>query len=104
MEAEYIALYKYTRGVLPFVSIKKQIWFILEIQRDTPKVMCSLSRKLVKVQEENQGVVRLSVATKIRPWTNHILIKYHHFPILVANVDVEIKHVNTKEYITENFT
>ena len=33
----------------------------------------------------------------------HIVIKYHHFQSFVANGDVEIKHVDTKEYIADIF-
>ena len=42
MEAEYITLYKSTRGVLPFVILMKEIYFVLELQHETLKVLRSL--------------------------------------------------------------
>ena len=40
----------------------------------------------------------------MRPCTKNISIKYHNFCIFVANGDVDIKHVDTKEQITDIFT
>ena len=34
----------------------------------------------------------------------HIAINYHHLQIFVVIVDVDIKHVDTKEYIADIFT
>ena len=41
-EAEYIALSQSMRGVLHFVSLMKEIYFILELQGDSSKVLCNL--------------------------------------------------------------
>ena len=39
----------------------------------------------------------------MRPCTKHIAIKYHHFRSFIANGDVEIKHVDTKEHKSDIF-
>ena len=54
----------------------------------------------VTVHEDNQGSIALTVTPKIRPCTKHIAIKYHHLQSFVANGDVEIEHIDTKEQIT----
>ena len=46
-EAKYIALSQAMRGVLPFVSLMKDIELLLEFQCDTPKVLCNIFQKLV---------------------------------------------------------
>ena len=39
----------------------------------------------------------------MQPCTKHIAIKYCHFRSFVANCDVEIKHIGTKEQIVGIF-
>ena len=39
----------------------------------------------------------------MQPHTKHIAIKYHHLRSFVANGDVEIKNVDTKEHIKDIF-
>ena len=63
-------------------------------------VLCSLFENPVTpvmVYEDNQGDIVLAVSPKMRSCTNHISVKYHHLWSFVANGDVRIKHVNTKE-------
>ena len=103
-EAEYISLSQAMRDVLPFVSIMKEIEFVLKLQGDTPAVLCSIFENKVTVYEDNQGAIEFTVSMKIRrPHTNHITIKYHQFQSFVANGEVEIKHVDTKEQIADIF-
>ena len=52
---------------------------------------------LVTIYKDIQGVIALVVYPQMRPRTKPIVINYHHFRTLVANGDVEIKHVDTKE-------
>ena len=92
------------RSVLHFSSIMKYIEFVIDLQGDIPKVLCSLFGKPVTSHEDNQGVIALSVAPQIQTRTKHIAIKYHHFHIFVTNGDVEIQHIETKEQITDIFT
>ena len=100
-EAEYIALSQVMRDILPFVSLTKDIEFLLKLQGDTPTILCSLFEKPVTVHEDNQGMTALTFSPQIQPRMKHIAIKYHHFRSFVANGDVDIKHVDTKEQIAD---
>ena len=95
-EAGYIALSAAMRGFLPFVSLMKEIEFVLEIQGDTPKVLCSPFENPVTVYEDNRWAIALAVSPQIRPLTKHIAIKYHHFRSFIANGDIEIQHFYIK--------
>ena len=53
----------------------KEIEFLIEIQRDTPKVLCSIFEKPVTFHKYNQLAIALTVAAKIRPRNKHIVIK-----------------------------
>ena len=41
---------------------------------------------------------------KMRPWTKHILVKYHHFHEAVRKGVVTVKQVNTNEQIADILT
>ena len=47
----------------------------------------------VTIQGYNQGSNSLVVGPQIRPCTEHIAIKYHHFCSFIKNGDVEIEHI-----------
>ena len=79
----------------------KKIEFVLELQGDAPKVLWSPFENPVTVHENNQGSIALTVATKMRPHTRQIVIKYHHFQSFVTNGDVEMQHIETTEEITD---
>ena len=102
-EAEFIALSQTMRDVLFFVCLTKKIWYILELQVDAPKVLCSIFEKSVTFHKNNQGEIALTVDPQIWPCTKHIKIKYHQLRIFVANYDIEIQHIDTKEQITDIF-
>ena len=91
------------RYVLPFVSLIQNIEFALNIQGNTPTVLCSILKK-VTIHKYNKGAIALAFDPHMRPSTNHIVIKYHHFRSFVANCDVEIQHIYTKEQIADIFT
>ena len=97
MEAEYIDLSQAMRYVLPFVSLMKEIEFVLKLQGDTLTIMCSIFKNPITFHEDNQGEISLAVSLQMRTRTKHIAIEYYHFWIIVANGGVKIKHVNTKE-------
>ena len=102
-----MALSQAMREILPFVTIMKEIEFVLKLQGDALTVLCIIFEKLVMhvtVYGDNQGSVALAISLQMKPLTNHIAIKYHHFRSFVANGDIKIKHVNTKEKITDIFT
>ena len=70
-------------------------------------LLCSLFKKpvtLVTFYKDNQGEIVIAVSPQIRPHTNHIAIMYHHFRSFVVNGDVQIKHADTKEQISDIFT
>ena len=107
VEAEYIDLSQAMRGILPFVSLMKKFEFVLKLQEDAPTVLFSLFEKPltpVTVYKENQGEITLVVSSLMRHCAKHIDIKYHHLQSFVANGDVKIKHVDTKEQIADIFT
>ena len=93
--------------VLPFVILMKEIEFVLKIKGDALKVLYSLFKKPVTpvtVYRENQGAITLAVSPKLQLRTKRIAINYYHFRSFVVNVDAKVKHVDTKEQITDIFT
>ena len=66
--------------------------------------MCGICKKLVTVHKDSQGAIALAVAPQIRPRTNNIAIKYHYFWSFVANDDIYIQIIDTKEQIVDIFT
>ena len=48
-----------------FVSLTKEIVFVLNIKGDTPTVMCSLFENSVTGHEDNQGAIALVVALQM---------------------------------------
>ena len=81
----------------------KEIRFLLELQIDSPKVLCSIFRNPVTAYEGNQGAIALAVAPKYDVVKNNIAIKYHHFQSYVANGDVDIQHIDTRVQIAYIF-
>ena len=79
----------------------EEIEFIIKIQRDTLMVLFGIFENPVTVHEDNQEVIALAIALQMRPCMKHIMIKYHHFHSFVANGDVCIQHIDTKEQITD---
>ena len=57
--------------------------------------------KLVTLQKFNQGEITLVVAPQMWPFTNHIMIKFHHLISSISKEDVIIKHIDSKEYIKD---
>ena len=74
------------------MSLIKYIEFVLELQGDSPMVMCSIFKRPFIVHNDNQGEIALTVATQIWACIKHITIKYHHFCNFMENGDVEIQH------------
>ena len=102
-EVEYIDLYQAIRDVLTFVSLMKEIEFILKLQGDTPTVLWSIFEKPVTFQEDNQGKIALAVAPQMQPCMKHTPIKYYHLQSFVRNGDIYIQHIETKEQIMDIF-
>ena len=85
------------RDILPFVSLIKDIGFEPKIQGYTPALLCSLLKNLFIVHEDSKGAIALQFAPQMQPRTKNIAIKCHHFRSFVANGDVDIQHIDTKE-------
>ena len=81
----------------------KEIKSVTNFQGSTPAVLCSIFENPFAVHEENQGAIALAVAPQMRPRMKHIVIKYHHLQSFVANGDIGIRHIGTKEHITAIF-
>ena len=90
MQAEYIALYQATRDVFLFVSLMKEIEFVLNVQGGTPTVLCICFKNPGTVHEDDQGAIPILVSPQMRLRKNQTAIKYHYFRSFVANGDVEI--------------
>ena len=96
MQAKYVAPLQSIRGVLPFVIIRNKIYFLLKLQGDTPKVLCSIFENTFTFHEDNQGAVTLAVSLSMRSHTKYIAIKYPHFRIFFTDGDIEIQHIDIK--------
>ena len=47
------------------------------------------------VFEDNNSTLEMAKTPKIRPYTKHISIKYHHFRTYIQNSDIKIEKVDT---------
>ena len=104
IQAEYIALLQAMRVFLPFVSLMKYIEFILELQGNTSKVLCSIFENPATVHKYIQEAIALTVALQIQHCTKHIAIKYNHFQSFYPNGNINIQHIDTKEQIADILT
>ena len=66
-------------------------------------VLCSLFENPITVNKDNEGEIALAASLQMRSHTKHITIKYNHVQSIVANVNVDIKYVDTKEQIADIF-
>ena len=64
MGVEYISLTQSIREVIPFLSLMKEIEFVLKLQGETPTALCSIFENLVIVYKDNQGAIALTVFRK----------------------------------------
>ena len=62
-----------------------------------PKVYCTIF-------EDNNVCIALAECPKIRPISNHIGLKYHHFRLTVKQVLVSIEYVNTQDRMADLLT
>jgi hypothetical protein len=89
---------KATREVLPI------IWLMEEAKQQgisalntTPKIHC-------KFFEGNEGAIEIANSPKMRPRTQHLNIKYHHFRDEVRRGTISIYHTRTEDQIADIFT
>ena len=97
VEAEYIALSTSMRDVIPLLDQVHEMHLIYGDKTPKPIVHCT-------VFEDNNGALELANTPRYRPRTKHIAIKYHHFREHVKKGLVEIKAIDTKEQIADQFT
>ena len=75
----------------------EQLEKTLNIESKSPSVNC-------KLFEDNNGAIELGKASKIRPRTKHIALKYHHFREHVRKGLIEINPIVTIEQVADIFT
>ena len=62
-----------------------------------PKLHCTIF-------EDNKGCIELVKAPRMRPMTNHVVLKHHHFISDVTKKHMSIQYLNTKLQIADIFT
>ena len=93
---------QYYRGIMYHtLSSHERDWICTRTSMRHSKGDVQSFTEPVTPRKDNQEEVAFPVAPQIRPCIKLIAIKYHHFRIFVANVDVEIKYVDTKEQIAD---
>jgi hypothetical protein len=97
-EAEYIALSQAMREVIPSMWLLNEAHEVgLPVTNQRPSVKC-------KVFEDNTGAIEIANVPKMRPRTEHLNIKYHHFREEVRKGTISVYHVGTKEQVADIFT
>ena len=71
-ESEYVTLSTALRDVMPLMGLLEEISEVFHLNTNKPIMHC-------KLFEDNNGVLELAKAPKIRPRTKHTSIKHHHF-------------------------
>ena len=65
----------------------EEISKVFNLKTIKPKIKCTLF-------EDNNEALELENASKIRPRTKHISIKYHHFRSHVASGEIKIEAID----------
>ena len=99
MEEEYTTFYKVMREVLSLWVL----WGELSSYSSFKGTPWQLLKNSVTFYNDNQGAIALAVSPQMQTQTKHITIKHHNFQSFFTNVDLEIKHVDTKKQITDMF-
>ena len=96
-EAEYIPLSLSACGLIPMQHL------LHELSNATQLIVGSTVAHAT-VFEDNKDCVEVANAPRMRPWTHHIALKYHHFHSHVENGHLCIRWIDTKNQLTNNFT
>ena len=96
-EAEYIALSQAMMEIIPMMEHLEKLEKTLNIESKRPIMKC-------KVFEDNNSVIELAKAPKIRPRTKRISLKYHHFREHVWKGLIEINPIDTLKQVEDIFT
>ena len=97
VEAEYIALSTAMRDLIPFIDQMNELSIVFGDKCHNVVLHSTLF-------EDNNGALELATKPRYRPRTKHIAIKYHHFRERVQNGTVQVKPINTKDQIADQFT
>ena len=82
--------------IIPMMEHLEQLEKTLNIESKRLSVKC-------KVFGENNGMIELSKAPKIRPRTKHFALKYHHFREHVQKGLIKINPIDTLEQVADIF-
>ena len=98
MEAEYISLSQCMRELIPMRALVAEVLQAtnIDIKHNTQVKSTAF--------EDNQAAISHAVAPKMSPRTKHIGTKYHFFRQHIADGEVEVQYVDTKEQIADLLT
>ncbi len=90
-EAEYCAISKATRDVIPMMGLLKEMKEHSIVDNYAPpQIHC-------KIFEDNSGAIELATNDKWRPCTKHINVQYHHFRSYVNSGQLSVKAIESDE-------
>ena len=85
------------RKVINFMTLLKEVYFILDIHLPKPEVFC-------KVFNNNKSCIYVAEFTKLSRGTKYISIKYHHLRSFTQKNTIWIYYIETQEQTLEIFT
>ena len=94
-EAEYIALSRSLRDVIPIMEL------VAEMKAKKFQVVCTEPYVYCKTFEDNSGALELARLPKLRPRTKHINTSYHHFREHVRKGLVKVFPISTHDQIAD---
>jgi len=97
-EAEYIALSKSMRDLIPSRELLNEVSKILQYSAPNQ------SKTISTAFEDNNGALELVKCPRMRPKTKHTAIKYHHFREQVMTGKIKIEGIDTSTQIADIFT
>ena len=116
MEAEYIALSQSMRDLIPIRETLKEVMTI--VFDKTPSISYHSHSKAFDdtvgttdhvipqstVFEDNDACLKFARMPKLTPRTKHIGIPYHWFRTQVERLEIQIKRIDTKSQLADQFT
>jgi hypothetical protein len=113
MEAEYIALSRSMRDLIPIREVLKEIMTIV-FQTDPSISYHSYSKAFEDtkhgtipsstVYEDNQFLYETARMPKLTQRTKHIGVPYHWFRTKVESLEIQIETIDTKHQLADQFT
>jgi hypothetical protein len=94
-KAERIAMSQALRDIILIMNL------LQEMREQNFKVVCIEPYVYCKVFEDNAGALELPRLPKLRPWTKHINICYHHFCKHTQKGLIKIFPIDTKDQIAD---